>query len=363
MSTTSYVFGSSTAIGLLPSSLGNADLGWESTLSYNVGIDFGVLQNRISGGIDLYKAQTSNVLVRRALPKATGYDLVWTNIGGISNKGIELTLNSVNIDKALRWETKLVFSLNRDKITKLYGGAEDKDIGNSWFVGEPISAIYDYKSDYTIWTEKEFYEGDISIPQTYPGHIKIEDLNGDGDLDPNNDRTIIGYRDPSYRWSLSNNFSYKNFMLSIFINSIQGGNKYYRADNARAVLSCITYPGGDAGIQYVYRNNLVATRQYWTPDNGVTNAPALYFLPRRLMGIYQDRGFVRLQDVSLSYNFTKSLLKTMRVDGLQVYVSGKNLYTWTKWEGWDPEMADLPPDQRDYTRMMRNVIAGIRLTF
>ena len=146
-------------------------------------------------------------------------------------------------------------------------------------------------------------------------------------------------------------------MLSIFINSIQGGNKYYRADNARAVLSCITYPGGDAGIQYVYRNNLVATRQYWTPDNGVTNAPALYFLPRRLMGIYQDRSFVRLQDISLSYNFTKSLLKTLRVDGLQVYVSGKNLYTWTKWEGWDPESLN------DYTRMMRNVIAGIRLTF
>jgi TonB-linked SusC/RagA family outer membrane protein len=353
----SYVFGSTTSVGLVPRSLGNADLGWESTLSYNVGVDFGVLQNRISGGFDLYKAQTSDVLVSRALPTSTGYSSVWTNIGGISNKGIELTLNSVNIDKALRWETKLVFSLNRDKITKLYGGAEDRDVGNSWFVGESISAIYDYKSDYTIWTEKEFYEGDITVPQTYPGHIKIEDLNGDGDLDPNNDRTIIGYKTPSYRWSLANNFSYKNFMLSVFINSIMGGNGYYKADNARAVLSCITYPGGDAGIQYVYRNNLIATRQYWTPDNGVTNAPSLYFLPRRLMGIYQDRSFVRLQDVSLSYNFSKSLLKTLRVDGLQVYVSGKNLYTWTKWEGWDPEMTD------DYTRIMRNVIAGIRLTF
>lgn len=146
-------------------------------------------------------------------------------------------------------------------------------------------------------------------------------------------------------------------MLSVFINSIMGGNGYYMADNARAVLSTITYPGGDAGIQYVYRNNLVATRQYWTPENGVTDAPSLYFLPRRVMGIYQDRSFVRLQDVSLSYNVGKNLLSSLRIDGLQLYVSGKNLYTWTKWQGWDPEMTD------DYTRMMRNVIGGIRLTF
>ncbi len=171
-----YVYSSTTAIGIYPNSLGNADLGWESTLSYNLGIDFGVLKNRISGALDLYKAQTSNVLVSRALPGSTGYANVWTNLGGISNKGIELSLTTVNIDKQLRWETRFVFSLNRDKITKLYGGAEDKDVGNGWFVGEPISAIYDYKSDYSIWTEQEFYNGDIKIPQTYPGHIKIMDL-------------------------------------------------------------------------------------------------------------------------------------------------------------------------------------------
>jgi TonB-dependent starch-binding outer membrane protein SusC len=352
-----YIFGSTTAIGIYPNSLGNADLGWEATTSYNVGADFGFLKNRLSGSIDMYKAQTTNVLVQRQLPRATGYTLVWTNIGGIDNKGIEITLNSINIDKALRWDTKFVFSLNRDKISKLYGGANDKDIGNSWFVGEPISAIYDYKSDYSIWTEKEFYAGKITVPNTYPGHIKIQDLNGDGDLDPNNDRTIIGYKTPSFRWSLGNNFSYKNFTLSVFLNSIMGGNGYYKADNARAVLSCITYAGGDAGIQYVYRNNLVATNQYWTPDNGVTNAPSLYFLPRRLMGIYQDRSFVRLQDVSLAYNLPKSLLSTLKIDALQVYISGKNLYTWTKWQGWDPEQTD------DYTRIMRNVIGGIRLTF
>ena len=352
-----YVFGTTTAIGIYPSTLGNADLEWESTLSYNAGIDFGVLENRISGSIDMYKAQTSNVLVSRALPGATGYPNVWTNIGGIANKGIELSLTTENIDNILKWDTKFVFSLNRDKITKLYGGAEDKDIGNGWFVGEPISAIYDYKAAGGVWTEQEFYKGNIKVLQVYPGHLKIVDLNGDNVLDANNDRTIIGYKTPNYRFGISNNLSYKNFKLFIFINSIMGGNGYYMADNARAVLSTITYPGGDAGIQYAYRNNLVATRQYWTPDNGVTRTPSLYFLPRVLMGIYQDRSFVRLQDITFSYSLGKKMLGTLGLDGLQVYVSGKNLYTWTTWEGWDPEMME------DYTRMMRSVVGGIRLNF
>jgi TonB-dependent starch-binding outer membrane protein SusC len=354
-----YIFGNSTAIGIYPSSLGNADLGWESTLSYNLGIDFGILKNRISGSVDMYTAQTSNVLVSRALPGSTGYTSVWTNIGGIDNKGIEFSLTTVNIDKILRWESKFVFSLNRDKITKLYGGAEDRDVGNGWFVGEPISAIYDYDATGAIWTEKEFYDGKITILDTYPGHLKIVDQNNDGDLDPDNDRTIVGYKTPNYRFSIYNSFSYKNFTFSFFLNSIMGGNGYYQADNGRAILSCYSTPGsGDAGIQYVYRSNVVATRQYWTPDNGVTDAPSLYFLPRRVAGFYQDRSFIRLQDISLSYKFGKNALNTLGLDGLQIYVSGKNLYTWTKWQGWDPEMMDS-----DYTRMMRNIIAGIRLTF
>jgi TonB-linked SusC/RagA family outer membrane protein len=353
-----YIYGNSTGVGIYPSSLGNADLGWESTLSYNLGIDYGILKNRISGSIEVYTAQTSNVLVSRALPGTTGYTSVWTNIGGIANKGIELALTTVNIDKILRWETKFVFSLNRDKITKLYGGGEDRDIGNGWFVGEPISAIYDYKLTGGIWSEKEFYEGKITIPDTYPGHLKIVDQNGDDDLDPDNDRSIIGYEVPNYRFSIYNTFSYKNFTFSFFLNSVMGGNGYYQSENGTAVLACYSIPGsGDAGIQYVYRKNLVSTRQYWTPDNGVTDAPSLYFLPRRVAGFYQDRSFVRLQDISLSYNFGKNALKTLGIDGLQVYVSGKNVYTWTKWQGWDPEMTG------DNDRMMRNVIAGVRLTF
>jgi TonB-linked SusC/RagA family outer membrane protein len=358
MGSANYIFGASTAIGIYPSSLGNSDLGWETTTSYNVGIDLGVLSNRITASVDAYIAETSDVLVQRQLPRSSGYTSVWTNIGGISNKGIELSLKTINVEKILRWESRFAFSLNRDKITKLYGGEEDRDLGNNWFVGEPISAIYDYESDgYKIWTEKEFYEGKIKIPRTYPGHIKIIDQNGDGDLDPNNDRKIIGYRTPNFRFSIANDLSYKNFTLSFFINSIIGGKRYYLGDNGELAFSCYQAgSGGDAAIQYIYRYNQVITNQYWSPDNGVTNAPALYFLPRQNIGYWISRGFVRLQDATLSYRFGKNITDALQIDGLQVYVSSKNLYTWTKWQGWDPETGD-------YASLMRNVIAGIRLSF
>jgi TonB-dependent starch-binding outer membrane protein SusC len=348
MSTSAYVYNGITSVTVYPNTLGNADLGWESTLSYNVGLDYTVLNSRITGSIDLYKAQTSDVLVSRSIPGSTGYASVWTNIGGIGNKGIELSLTTVNIKSVLEWESRISFSLNRDKITKLYGGESDKDIGNSWFVGQPISAIYDYKMTGGVWTEQELYNKQI-ITGFYPGQFRLADLNGDGLIDPNNDRKIIGYRTPSYTFSINNSLSYKNFILSFFINSIQGGKDYYLADNSAVLMVSTT-------ADHAYRENCTAVRQYWTPDNGVTDAPGIYNSPQRVAGLYQSRSFVRLQDVSLSYRFNPDLLKTLRIDGLQIYINGKNLYTWTKWSGWDPETASNTP-------LMRTIIGGIKLTF
>lgn len=131
----------------------------------------------------MYTAQTSNVLVNRTIPVATGYSSVWTNIGGIANKGIELALTTINIKSPFRWETTFAFSLNRDKITKLYGGTEDKDLGNSWFVGKPISALYDYKMTGGLWTEQELYNRQITTAGFYPGQWRLADLNGDGAID------------------------------------------------------------------------------------------------------------------------------------------------------------------------------------
>ncbi len=352
MTADSYVFGPTTAIAVYPSSLGNASLAWEKTASLNIGIDFGLFERRISGSLDLYSAKTTDVLVSRALPPTTGYSSVWTNIGAIDNKGIEFELTSVNLTGKLGWETNFIFSLNRDKISKLYGDENDKDVGNSWFVGEPISAIYDFEMMGGLWTEAELYAGQ-TYNNWYPGQYKYVDQNGDGVIEPNLDRKVIGYRTPSYRFSINNTFTYKNFTFSFFINSVQGGKKYYMENNASVV-------NVDFRSDNVLRINASAVRPYWTPDNGVNNATGVYNSPAQASGIYESRSFVRLQDVSLSYRFGPQLLQTLNLEACQFFISSKNPYIWTNWSGWDPE--SWRSDAQN-SPLMRNITAGFRVTF
>lgn len=351
-----YAFGSGTAIGVGPSALGNANLGWETTRSINIGLDYAVLKNRISGEINVYNSNTEDVLVRQSLPLSTGFTSVWSNIGQINNKGIELELNTINLEGDFRWESRFVFSLNRDKIMDLYGDDKD-DIGNSWFIGEPITAIYDYKRTGGVWTEEELFSGAIHSSFN-PGQFRIEDIDGSNSITPDKDRQIVGYRTPNYRFSINNNFDYKNFNLSIFINSIQGGNGYFIQNN-RGLLEATS------DFDYANRINMPSIRTNWTPFNGVTDAPAIYNYPPVASGNYQDRSFVRLQDVSLSYRFSQSLLNKLHLQSLQVYVSGKNLYTWTKWQGYDPEggvSESYGGGFNSSTDMqMRSIIMGVRI--
>jgi hypothetical protein len=277
---------------------------------------------------------------------------VWTNIGAIDNKGIEFELTSVNLSGKLGWETNFIFSLNRDKISKLYGDENDKDVGNSWFVGEPISAIYDFEMMGGLWTEAELYAGQ-TYNNWYPGQYKYVDQNGDGVIEPNLDRKVIGYRTPSYRFSINNTFTYKNFTFSFFINSVQGGKKYYMENNASVV-------NVDFRSDNVLRINASAVRPYWTPDNGVNNATGVYNSPAQASGIYESRSFVRLQDVSLSYRFGPQLLQTLNLEACQFFISSKNPYIWTNWSGWDPE--SWRSDAQN-SPLMRNITAGFRVTF
>ena len=350
MSTMSYVYGSETNIGVYPGdALGNEDLKWEKTASLNIGVDFAFLNQNISGSLEVYNANTTDVLVQRALPASTGYNNVFINMGSINNKGIELMLNTNNIKLPdFTWTSNFTFSLNRNKITKLYGGKDDNDIGNEWFVGESISAQYDYEMAGGLWTEEELYAGK-TLNGWYPGQFKYVDQNGDGVIEPTYDRKVIGYEDPNFRFSLNNTLQYKNFALSFMLNSIVGGNNYYIMDNTSVINTAFR-------ADDVYRINMSAVRPYWTPDNGVNNATGIYNSPAQSSGIYESRSFIRLQDLSLSYRFNKSLTNQLSINDLQLFISGKNLYTWTKWSGWDPETgtSDIP--------LMRNLTVGLRLS-
>jgi hypothetical protein len=228
----------------------------------------------------------------------------------------------------------------------LYGGEDDNDIGNGWFVGESLSAIYDYEMAGGVWTEEEFFSGNI-LNDWYPGQFRYVDQNGDGEIDPTNDRKVIGYESPSYRFSLNNSFTYNNFTLSIFINSIQGGKNYYQANNADIINPLYYFPD---------RRNNSAVNPYWTPENPTANTTGIYNVPLRQSGIYQSRSFVRLQDISLGYTFNQSFLDKLKLQSAQVYISSKNPYVWTKWQGWDPEtgVSDTP--------LMRNFILGLNLS-
>lgn len=364
MSNNSYAYGGTTGVAIYPNfnELGNSSLAWEKTTSFNLGIDFGLLDNRrISGSVDLYTSKTTNVLVKRKLPYSSGYEQGWTNIGGVDTKGIDLELRSNNLmTKDFNWTSAFTFSLSRDKISKLYGNGGDSDIGNSWFVGESIQAIYNYNI-IGLWTEEDLYSGNI-YEGWYPGQWKYEDLNGDGKIDPDNDKKVLGTKAQNFRFSFSNTLAYKNWSLYFMLNSIQGGNGYYMINNA-------AYLNVAERSDDVYRINQPAIRQYWTPDNGVTNATGIYNSQPQVGGIYQDRSFVRLQDVSLMYKFSPKLLKTLGgFEYLQLYASAKNLYTWTNFQGWDPELADDDSDDdplknKRHIPNTRNIVFGIKLAF
>lgn len=328
-----YGDGSSVTVGQYVTSISNNDLQWETTLGTNIGLDFGLLNNRISGNIELYNSNTSNILYNRNLPYASGFTSVTSNIGQINNKGIEFSINTTNIkSEDFTWDMNFNFSLNRNKVLSIVGkwndangdGIEDDQVSNSLFINQPLNVIYGYKiiGIYQI--------GDV-IPSGYKaGEYKVEDISGDG-LITSADKQIIAYKDPSYRFSIGNTFKYKKFSLFVFINSVQGGKDRYMAYND---------PGSSWGYSDATTNSNAVAWDYWTPKNTNTKYSQLFYPTPNSVYQYQQRSFVRLQNVSLSYQFDKNILKKLGVLNLKAYVSGQNLFTWTKWDGWDPETGE-----------------------
>ncbi|MFA6719047.1 MAG: TonB-dependent receptor, partial [Prevotella sp.] len=254
MDTNSLAMGGSTVSVLYPNGrLGNSGLTWETTKTFNVGIDFGILNNRINGNLDFYLSRTTDLLLQRNLPKVSGFSNVYANMGETRNKGIELTVNSKNIvTKDFTWGSSLVFSWNKNEIVDLYGDKQD-DLGNRWFIGQPIGVIYDY-TKVGIWQEDEIAEGKQLNwdPIAKAGDIKLADLNGDHKID-DSDRRVLGQTSPKWIGGLTNTFTYKNLSLNIFIQTTQG----IMRNNALIAMA-----GDEMG-----RRNTTTEIGYWTPEN------------------------------------------------------------------------------------------------
>lgn len=313
-----YTFNGLTTIGVVAGNLGNADLHWESTTQADVGIDFGLIDNRVTGTVDVYHAHTDGLILSRQIPSITGYTSVLDNIGQTSNEGLEVTLSTRNIvTRDFRWETMLNFGTNRNKIVDLYGDHKS-DTGNVWFIGHPIGVIYDYVRQ-GVWQTGE--DPSKQDPTAKPGDLKFADLNHDGQITAK-DKTILGQTTPKWTAGMTNTFHYKNFHLSVFLQTVQGIMK------------------NNADVNYVDetgRRNTPAAVGYWTPTNNSNYWPALSYFNTRGYGYPMNASFTRLKDVTLSYTVPDRYLQKAHLGGMTVYASGTNLYTWTHWIGWDPE--------------------------
>jgi TonB-linked SusC/RagA family outer membrane protein len=343
-----YIYGdvSTSTVGFVPVQMANADLGWEATKSYNVGIDYGFLDNRLSGSIEYFNSNTEDLLLQRLVPRTNGVTTVLQNIGKTKNWGLEFSLNSVNIkNRDFTWTTNFNIYTNKNEIVDLYGHKKD-DIGNRWFIGESIRVAY-YRPQDGLWQEGD----DMSIqPGAQPGFFKGVDRNGDGAISAA-DMYVHGSRDPDFVAGMTNSFTYKNFDLSILLHSRVGG---MNTNDAYSYFITQYQDGNDAN--FVYYNYFDI--DYWTPENTDAKAPAIYQPYQYYMvQLPENTTFLRLKEVSLKYTLPDQIIKTLPIERLSIFVTGKNLQTWTKFIG-DPELNS----NIDYP-MTRTFVLGINLEF
>lgn len=337
--------------------MGNAGLSWETTKGFNTGLDFGLWNSRVNGSVEVYKNQSTGILLKRSIPQINGYTDVYTNVGKTENNGIEITVNSKNIVAGdFTWASTIVFARNKNKLVELYGDGKD-DRGNRWFIGKPLGVIWDYKK-VGIWQEDEIASGNQTTwdATALAGDLKLADISGpdgepDGKIDEN-DKTFLGQSDPKWTGGITNTFTYKDLSLSIFISTVQG---------ALRNNSEIGIAADEMG-----RRNGPAEVGYWTPENKSNEWRSLgNHSNSHGYGFPYDASYTRIKDVTLSYNLPKPVLSKIGINGLQVYLSGRNLYTFTDWIGWDPEARDIGRGSDNWDinyPTVRSYIFGINLT-
>lgn len=340
--------------GINQSSIGNSNLGWETTEAWNFGFEAALLHDRLFADVDVYFSRTYDQLFTRSIPVMGGFSNILASMGEVRNRGVEITLRSLNIEtKDFKWNSVLTFWLNRDKLTHLYGedldgdGKEDDDIGNSLFIGESIHSIYGYKQDGIVqeWDTEYMEKNGVN-----PGVPKYVDIDGDGVITVN-DRHIIGNSAPNFKLNLGNTLNYKNFELYAMITGVFGGGGYYQRSNRAAYI--IGGSGSFFGVNSMYV-------PYWTPENKSNKYPAAtYTGDDRFKGL-QDRTYIRLSDLSLSYSFDMPWMHKASINKLQLFVSAKNLLTFSGWKGGDPEMGNTIVDGT--YPVMKSISFGVNLS-
>lgn len=323
--TTNYSFGSAAAGGFAPSAIGNKGLKWERSQELNLGLNMGFLKNRISATVELYKRNTRDLILNQTLPTSSGFSAVVTNVGKVSNKGIEIMLNTRNIEtKNFSWSTSLNFSKNVNRIEALANGVESI-IASALFVGKPVRSHYDFKFN-GIWQIP-----DSIAAATYgqrPGSVRVVDANKDGVISTTpgkDDRMWLGSEMPNFIMGMTNRMNYKNFDLSFLL--------YYRNGTMFRNGMLSGTMGEYTGTRY---NHIVMN--YWTRNNPTNDfyGPGVP-QPYRNARSYEDASFLRLSDVTIGYTVPQSFLDKKKIDRMRVYFQVINPKFWTKFNSMDPE--------------------------
>lgn len=332
--------------------MANPNLKWEKGRSLNFGIDFGFLNGLLDGSVEYYKMNTLDLLVDRKLPDLLGFSSVASNLGELENNGLEFTLNARVMDKEnLKWRSGFNISYNKNEILHLYGDLvnvtdgsgtvigqkEGDDPTNGWFIGHPISQIWQPKI-LGIWQQGE--EADAIVYGQYPGDFKLEDVNADGKINQL-DNQFQGQTEPLFRWNLRQEFNvYKNIDISFSLYSYWGHDGVYNVAKNRE-----SFP--ERVNQYV--------TPYWTPENPLNDYARIYSNEGgAVFNVYRDRSFIRLDNFSVAYSVPKSLVQKINVTNLKVYGTINNVAYWApNWLFWDPEESGPNP---------RNFTLGINLT-
>lgn len=338
----------------------NKDLKWESTSAYDVGLDFGLIDSHITGSIDVYQKRTNDLIVNRELPDVMGYGSVVTNIGQVQNSGIEISLNSRNIStKDFSWNTSFGFSYNKNKINKLYGLMENvldengnvvgkreaDDITNQRFIGRSIDEIWDYKI-LGVWQEGEEMDAAAQKHKLQVGDFKIWDKDGSGDYS-SDDKVFLGSKTPRYILNMRNSFTFlKNITFSFSMYAYLGHyQKFNRALNNGALINT---------------TNQIKT-EYWTPDNPTNNYARLGSKTPVVYSIWRKADILRLDNISIGYQFPKSIIQNWKIEALNANLTLKNIHYWSAFPGQDPESINSSnPEGRN---VPRTVYFGLNVTF
>ncbi len=347
LNTNGYAFSDEAITYFEHGDIPNPDLSWERSRTYNLGLDWGIMNDRIEGTLEVYQTDTFDLLMQRQLPFTSGYTSTLENVGETQNRGFDFSLSSVNVHtQNFMWQTDFNISYNRNEIVSLYGGFED-DPGSGWFIGEPISVIWYWDWD-GIWQMDEAEEA--ARYGALPGDVRFVDQNNDGVID-DEDRIIRGDPFPNWIGGLTNRVSFRNLDFSIFVYASLGSMHHTRmySNSWNDPLS----------LQFVAAQFNQINVDYWMPDNPSNQyeRPRFDSQTRTNIQAYHDSSFLRVRNIQMGYSLPDRFLSRIGLREARIYMMVENPLTITNFPGYDPEGA-RSFDHPNYT----TVFGGLQLS-